>query len=1100
MEIRIRLGCIALALLLACTIAQAQTLSAPTLTNLGDGYLHTDEGLLCDAERAFTLGTVTSSATNFRVRYQQILASDCAEVSGPEPISMSSSYRVQFNATCPVGYRLTVNTQRRGALIANREGSNDYGFADLSAVSGSSSPGITTGSLGLADLAAVSSGGGTCAPFNQTGGATLVGVSNDAPVSHQMTFSWTGSVDSEGFAFNSGDEGCVLMGLTVPQGGSDFGNFSADDYPNPPGCAGNPRDPALDGHFADVTLACLCGDGVNDGAGAGEDCDDGALNGSAGSCCTTSCKFKTAGTACTSDGNVCTLDQCNGVSAVCQHPAGNAGAECRVSAGVCDPAEMCDGVGTSCPMDAKSPNGTACTDDGNVCTVDQCDGSSNACQHTAAPGGTVCRASTGECDPQETCSGTSCPGDTMSMAGTACTADGNPCTLDQCNGVSGTCQHPAGNFGATCRTATGECDQAETCDGVSTSCPADAFVGAGTSCTDSTPADCFDAQCNGSGTCLQAHGFETASYVCRAASGLCDTAEQCTGSSGTCPSDEFALAGTECRSAASDCDQSEVCTGASASCPPDDYKPIGQSCPDTSPNDCFAAQCNGAGACNQTQGLQAASYECRPAAGECDVTENCLGDSGVCPANSTVAAGTPCTDSNTADCFDAQCDGSGSCSPTQGIESAAHVCRPSTGECDPQEACDGVTGVCPNEVFASAGTACTDVTPIDCFDARCNGAGACDQQQTLESSSYVCRNAADICDQVETCDGLVGACPADGFKGTDVVCRPPANPDCDVAESCTGSGITCPANGFVANGFACNDHNGCTTVDTCQTGVCTGGSPRQDCQDGIACTDDVCTSTGDTTFSCSNPISNNRCLIDGSCHTSHALNLANDCQRCDPGATQTAWSNLAQHETCADSFGLCNGAGGCEEPLAVCPDEPVPPGGCRAAGPGRAKVAIRDAPPDKSKKDSIAFTWTKGAATLFSDFGNPVRSTNYALCIYDGAGDMRRQLQISAGGVCKIDKPCWRSASNKKYIYKDGRDQSLLSNDGVTSIKLLPGSQGKAKLTLKSKGVHVQPPLLPIGKPIIVQLINGRGECFGATFSSSGAKKDEGFAFVGVSD
>jgi Glycine rich protein len=52
----------------------------------------------------------------------------------------------------------------------------------------------------------------------------------------------------------------------------------------------------------------LCGNGVVD---SGEDCDDGAANGTTKSCCDTTCHFKLAGTAC-DDGNVCTqTDQCN---------------------------------------------------------------------------------------------------------------------------------------------------------------------------------------------------------------------------------------------------------------------------------------------------------------------------------------------------------------------------------------------------------------------------------------------------------------------------------------------------------------------------------------------------------------------------------------------------------------------------------------------------------------------------------------------------------------------------------------------------------------------------------------------------------------------
>src|SRR5436189_152278 len=81
--------------------------------------------------------------------------------------------------------------------------------------------------------------------------------------------------------------------------------------------------------------------------------------------------------------------------------------------------------------------------------------------------------------------------------GTACSEDGNPCTLDRCNGSSNACQHPVGNAGAVCRPAAGDCDVSETCTGSSTTCPANAFA--------------------------------SASTVCRAAAGDCDEAERCPG-------------------------------------------------------------------------------------------------------------------------------------------------------------------------------------------------------------------------------------------------------------------------------------------------------------------------------------------------------------------------------------------------------------------------------------------------------------------------------------------------------------------------------------------------------------------------------------------
>lgn len=89
-----------------------------------------------------------------------------------------------------------------------------------------------------------------------------------------------------------------------------------------------------------------CGDGQID---PGEDCDLGAANGAAGSCCRNDCE--TASTVTT----------------------------CRASTGACDVAEHCNGISPLCPADTKAPDGTPCTSDGDICTDDFC--ASAVCTH-----------------------------------------------------------------------------------------------------------------------------------------------------------------------------------------------------------------------------------------------------------------------------------------------------------------------------------------------------------------------------------------------------------------------------------------------------------------------------------------------------------------------------------------------------------------------------------------------------------------------------------------------------------------------------------------------------------------------------------------------
>src|SRR2546422_6447177 len=54
------------------------------------------------------------------------------------------------------------------------------------------------------------------------------------------------------------------------------------------------------------------------------------------------------------------------------------------------------GVQTCALPISKQPSGTACTPETNPCTLDQCDGSTNTCAHPAGNAGTVCRAARSE--------------------------------------------------------------------------------------------------------------------------------------------------------------------------------------------------------------------------------------------------------------------------------------------------------------------------------------------------------------------------------------------------------------------------------------------------------------------------------------------------------------------------------------------------------------------------------------------------------------------------------------------------------------------------------------------------------------------------------
>lgn len=480
-----------------------------------------------------------------------------------------------------------------------------------------------------------------------------------------------------------------------------------------------------------IDVKPVCGNSLVE---TGEQCDQGAANGTTGSCCSASCTLNPMGTL------------------------------CRASAGECDPAETCSGSSPTCPADVKSGSGTSCTSDGNVCTVDQCDGSSSACQHPAGNGGTLCRAGSGDtCDPDEFCTGSStncpadakksasfvcraavddcdkaekctgvagqpCPADSKQSAGASCPDDGNVCTTDTCNGTSDACQHAPGNAGTVCRAGSGDvCDPSETCDGSSANCPTDVKQ-------DST-------------------------FVCRLAAGECDQAETCTGTAGQkCPATDAKKAnGTLCTDDGNPC-TTDTCNGSSNSCQHHAGN-AGTVCRAGSGDVCDPDElCTGSSSTCPGNVVQPATLVCRAAAGECDQAETCPGIAGQqCPGDAKKSSGTTCTDDSNPCTLD-QCDGSNvTCQHPVG--NAGAVCRAAVGPCDVAETCSGSNANCPADGLAPSGT--------------------------------VCRPIAGACDVVERCTGSSPACPTDAFDPSGFLCRA-ASTSCDPPEHCTGSSASCP--------------------------------------------------------------------------------------------------------------------------------------------------------------------------------------------------------------------------------------------------------------------------------------------------------------------
>src|SRR5690606_25931836 len=138
-----------------------------------------------------------------------------------------------------------------------------------------------------------------------------------------------------------------------------------------------------------------------------------------------------------------TVDSCDPLIGVVHTPAA-AGTSCA-DGDQCNGDESCDGAS---PCVAGTPLDV---DDGNACTLDSCDPLTGA-EHTPVAAGTSCEDGD-VCNGDETCdfAGTC-------VAGTALDPDdGNPCTADSCDPVTGIHHDP--------EPAGGSCADSDVCDG-----------------------------------------------------------------------------------------------------------------------------------------------------------------------------------------------------------------------------------------------------------------------------------------------------------------------------------------------------------------------------------------------------------------------------------------------------------------------------------------------------------------------------------------------------------------------------------------------------------------------------------------------------------
>ena len=184
------------------------------------------------------------------------------------------------------------------------------------------------------------------------------------------------------------------------------------------------------------------------------------------------------------------------------------------------------------------------------------------------------------------------------------------------------------------------------------------------------------------------------------------------------------------------------------------------------------------------------------------------------------------------------------------------------------------------------------------------------------------------------------------------------------------------------------------------------------------------------------------------------------------------------------------------EPATVTVTVTTPPPPC-SSGPrddclvstrsGRGQIRLDDA--DDDADDALSWKWLAGEATSMEDFGDPLATTDYELCVFDGSGSAVAHVLYGAAEDCG-GKPCWRQTSSGYGFNRrvDGEDGSRSS----AKLSLRAGENGRAKITASVKGGLLDIGGIPPEPPVVVELRAKDGACWQASFSDPATTSEEG--------
>jgi 6-phosphogluconolactonase (cycloisomerase 2 family) len=167
--------------------------------------------------------------------------------------------------------------------------------------------------------------------------------------------------------------------------------------------------------------------------------------------------------------------------------------------------------------------------------------------------------------------------------------------------------------------------------------------------------------------------------------------------------------------------------------------------------------------------------------------------------------------------------------------------------------------------------------------------------------------------------------------------------------------------------------------------------------------------------------------------------------------------------------------------FAGCQGGPVAP--CRPTSGGIVRLA--------AATPSFNWTWKSATTVLPADFGDPVLTDHYALCLWDESGvtpALIMRALAPAGQRCSATRACWKTTATG-FTYSD----RARTPEGLGGVTLKAGAGEGARVRIVAGKTNLGPPPFPLPLPIRVQVQSSSGACFEATYSTAGSNSTQGF-------